>query len=292
LRTFATAPGPDPEPTRPAPCPLCGESGGADPWLAQGAIFVRCPSCGLRRQEPQPRLESVLARYDESYLRYETERHFAYRAIALKSLAEAGLSPSDAATPGARRRAVVEVGCATGALLSAFSDAGWEARGVEVGAAMAAYARDTFGLDVFAGTVEEASLLPRHYDAAVATHLIEHLNDPRAFLGAVRRALRPEGSMYLVTPNVESLQGRLLGERWRSAIRDHLYLFSVRSLKALLRSEGFVPEYVGTWGGWPAGMRPAWLMRPLAALAKRLGLGDVMVVRARLEPVRGRGEGL
>ena len=72
-----------------------------------------------------------------------------------------------------------------------------------------------------------------------------------------------------------------MGPRWRSAIRDHLYLFSARTLRAVLEDEGFSVEYVGTWGGWPAGMRPVRLKRPMDRLAKRLGLGDVMVVRAK-----------
>lgn len=251
-------------------------------------LFVRCPTCGLRRQEPQPRAEAVLGRYDESYLRYETERHFAYRDIALRSLAEAGLVPGDSERRDGASKAILEVGCATGALLSAFKEAGWSAKGVEVGAAMAAYARERFGLDVYAGTVEAAPVPAEAFDAAVATHLIEHLNDPRSLLRAVRRALRPGGSLYLVTPNVDGFQARLLGERWRSAIRDHLYLFSLRTLASLLDSEGFDTDYAGTWGGWPQGMRPVALKRPLDALAKRLGWGDVMILRSSPRPAPGK----
>ena len=213
---------------------------------------------------------------------YETARHLEYRAIALRSLAEAGLRPADPRAADGRVRSVLEIGCATGALLSSFAEAGWDARGVEVGASMAAYARETFGLDVTAGTIETAALPERRYDVVLATHLIEHLNDPRSFIAEAMRAMRADGRLYLVTPNADGFQARLKGSKWRSAIRDHLYLFSVRTLGALLRSEGLSIEYIGTWGGWPAGMRPAFLKRPIDAAAKRLGYGDVMILRAAI----------
>lgn len=222
--------------------------------------------------------EAVRNRYGDEYLAYETERQLDYRAIALRSLAEAGLVPA----PGVPGRRLLEIGCATGALLAAFAEGGWAVTGVEIGPSMAAYGARRWNLDIRVGTLEEARLEPARYDAVLASHLIEHLNDPRAFLGEAKRLLKADGRLYLLTPNADGFQPRLLGERWRSAIRDHLYLFSLRTLKAMLALEGFAVEYAGTWGGWPAGMKPAALKKPLDRAAKALGLGDVMVLRAVL----------
>lgn len=287
LRTFSTSA--KPEDSRFLPCPLCGKHTAARRWLSDGVDFVECSGCGLWRQQPQPLIEAVLARYGDEYLEYETARHLEYRAIALKSLAEAGLEPASGST---RRRSVLEIGCATGALLSAFVEAGWEAVGVEAGPSMAEYARKVFGLDVRTGTLDEAGIERGRFDVVMATHLIEHLNEPRRFLRQVRDALRDDGALYLVTPNSDGFQAWLLGSRWRSAIRDHLYLFSARTMGAMLAEEGFTVEYMGTWGGWPAGMKPEWLKRPIDRAAKRLGVGDVMVVRAvkRID-IEGSGDG-
>ena len=252
--------------------------------MAQGAVFLRCRSCGLWRQDPRPVATDALARYDDEYLAYEIARQFDYRAISLLSLAEAGLVP-DAPPAWATRSdgsppAVLDVGCATGALLSSFAAAGWKAVGVEPGASMAAHARDRFGLDVRAATLEAAGLPSASFDAVTALHVIEHLNDPVGFLRAVRGLLRPSGRLFLMTPNADGFQAVLRGGRWRSAIRDHLYLFSVRTMSAMLAAAGFRVEYAGTWGGWPVGERPRWLKAPLDAAAKKLGLGDVMILRA------------
>jgi len=221
-------------------------------------------------------------RYDDRYLEYETARHMEYREIALKSLSEAGLLPQDNKIVDGQNLSILEIGCATGALLSAFAAEGWRAVGIEIGPSMAAYARRTFGLDVKTGTLESVAVDASSFDVVIATHLIEHLNDPRSFLKEAHRALSPGGRLFLITPNIDGFQGRLQGARWRSAIRDHLYLFSANTLRKMLQDEGFTVELLRTWGGWPAGMKPTWLKKPMDRLAKLFGFGDVMIVRCCL----------
>ncbi len=164
--------------------------------------------------------------------------------------------------------------------MSVFKEAGWDATGIELGSSMAGYARSSFGLNIITGTIESASLPGESYDVIIATHLIEHLNDPRSFLKEVRRLMRAESKLYLVTPNASGLQARIMGPRWRSAIRDHLYLFSKKTLPAMLQSEGLYVDYLKTWGGWPASMRPRCIKKPMDGLAKRMGWGDVMILSA------------
>ena len=82
----------------------------------------------------------------------------------------------------------------------------------------------------------------------------------------------------VVTPNTSGLQARVFGERWRSAIADHVHLFSERNLIRLLRESGFTVVATQTWGGLGVGIAPAWLKRPIDRLAKWWGFGDVVLV--------------
>lgn len=245
-------------------------------------VFVKCKHCGLRRQEPQPEKSAILKRYDKTYLEYEIKNHYNYRDIALKSLSEAGLKPRDNVSPKGEPRSILEIGCATGAMLSVFKEAGWKSFGVEVSPEMAEYARENFKLDIFTGIIEEAPLLYKSFDVIIATHLIEHLNYPVTFLESVKKLLLPESSFYLITPNLNSLQAFIYKQNWRSAIRDHLFLFSKATLISMLKKLGFKIEYYGSWGGWPMGMKPKFLKKPLDKIAKRYGFGDVMIVKASL----------
>jgi SAM-dependent methyltransferase len=278
---------PSPEPKRALPCALCGAEGAAFAklWDCGSFRFVRCRGCGLIQQNPQSEPGAVASRYDEAYLRYEEANQFAYRELELLALADIGLEAAAAplfarAGEEGRKPRALDVGCATGALLAALRDSGWEPQGVEISEAQASYGERRFGLPIRACGLEAASFPSASFDLVHASHLIEHLNDPVSFLDEAARVLAPGGLLALTTPNADGFQARLLGRGWRSAIYDHLYLFSSRSLRALLESRGFSVRAQVTWGGWARGLRPAFIKRPLDRAAKRLGFGDVVAILA------------
>lgn len=283
VKTFSTVP--RPEPRRELPCCLCGGDSFARSWDCGDFAFVRCSRCGLIQQNPQPEPQAVASRYDAEYLRYEEANQYAYRDLELLGLADLGLDGAaagifDRAAAEGRKPRVLDVGCATGALLAALRDKGWEPQGVEISAAQASYGSYRYGLPIFAGTLEAAVFPARSFDLVHASHLIEHLNSPAVFLDEAVRVLAPGGILALTTPNADGLQARLLGAEWRSAINDHLYLFSRRSLRALLESRGLEVRAEVTWGGWARDLPLAFVKAPLDRLAKRFGFGDVVAILA------------
>jgi SAM-dependent methyltransferase len=268
------------------PCALCGGEAFSRYWDCEGFSFVACRRCGLIQQNPQSSPEAVASRYGEAYLRYEEENQYAYRDLELLALADLGLESEsaplfDRARAAGRSPRALDVGCATGALLAALRDSGWDPQGVEISEAQAGCGERRHGLPIFAGTLEAAAFPAASFDLVHASHLIEHLNSPASFLDEAARVLAPGGLLVLTTPNADGLQARLLGPKWRSAIYDHLYLFSLRTLRALLESRGFAVARVVTWGGWARGLRPAFIKKPMDLLAKPLGFGDVMAILAR-----------
>jgi 2-polyprenyl-3-methyl-5-hydroxy-6-metoxy-1,4-benzoquinol methylase len=176
---------------------------------------------------------------------------------------------------------VLDVGCATGALLQRLREQGWTVTGIELCGPSAKYARDVRGLNVLNSTLEDAHFPDLSFDVVLASHLIEHLNDPRSFVQESHRILRDGGYLFVTTPNSDGFQARLFGSRWRSAIFDHLYLFSKKTLGRLLREQGFAVEKTVTWGGLASGMGPKGLKVLADRWAKRFGFGDVMILRSR-----------
>ena len=156
---------------------------------------------------------------------------------------------------------------------------GWTVKGVEISGPQAVYCREQ-GLEVSSLPIEKNNFEPGFFDAVITSHVIEHVNDPFSFAKEVRRILKPKGYFYITTPNISGFQARIFGSRWRSAIFDHLYLFSIKTLCGLLEKSGFTVERVKTWGGLAAGTAPAPVKRVFDKLAKPLGFGDVMIVRA------------
>lgn len=258
---------------------VCGYEPPEELWRGDGFAFSRCPSCELIYQYPRPKQEELVYRYDADYFSYELENEEAFYGLMEKALADVRFYRE--VEPKAVEASFLDVGCATGKLLEKMKQRGWREQGVEVCAPSAEYGMRERGVRIRIGTLEEAHFASAEFDVVHASHLIEHLADPPLFMEEVSRILKPGGTVILTTPNAGGLQARLFAEKWRSAIADHMYLFSLRTLTRLLENHGFIIERRKTWGGMAAGIAPEWVKRVLDAGAKRFGFGDVMVIRAR-----------
>jgi SAM-dependent methyltransferase len=270
------------EKTRTIPCALCGGEVFTPRLVCEGFFYVRCTRCGLVQMNPQPENDAIRQRYQEGYgkdyLSYELANEAAFLRLQELALEDAGLSDTpqhDTAKP-----AVLDIGCATGALLEKLRDRGWACTGVEISPS-AEYARKERALDVRSLPLEENRFPDAGFDIVLASHLIEHLNDPASFVTEVHRILKPGGYFIVTTPNIAGFQARLFGGRWRSAIFDHLYLFSIKTLSRLLTKHGFTIERVRTWGGLAAGTAPAAVKRIADRAAKQFRFGDVMLIKGK-----------
>jgi 2-polyprenyl-3-methyl-5-hydroxy-6-metoxy-1,4-benzoquinol methylase len=267
------------------PCAVCGGGVFRSALCCEGFTYVRCRDCGLVQMNPQPEAVSVQKRYSsvhgDDYLAYETANEAAFLALQRKTLEDAGIGRIEAQFFPSGRRRFLDAGCATGALLERMRERGWEVSGVEISTQMAEYGEKNRGLSISTLPLEENGFVENSFDVIHASHLIEHLNNPAVFVREAWRILSTDGLFLVTTPNIAGMQAKLLGGRWRSAIYDHLYLFSAKTLAALLWRTGFVVEQIVTWGGLAQGLAPVPVKRIADRLAKKTGLGDVMMMKAR-----------
>jgi SAM-dependent methyltransferase len=303
IKTWST-PGIEEE-RRPVSCVLCGntpspgnsvlsvdtvpsvDSKKFKPSLScEGFSYVKCTVCGLVQMNPQPLVSEVERRYKQlhgqDYFLYEMKNETAFLDLQKLALADAGFDKIERELMEHQGRSpdVLDIGCATGGMLTFLRDRGWKATGVEISPS-AEYAQAKQGLDIRRHNLEDCHFPSESFDVALASHVIEHLNNPESFIREARRVLRPGGYFLITTPNINGFQAWLFGSRWRSAIFDHLYLFSARTLSALLKKANFIPEGIYTWGGLAEGIAPPFLKRFADRAAKPLGLGDVMLIKAR-----------
>ena len=127
---------------------------------------------------------------------------------------------------------LLDVGSGSGHFLTRMRELGWDVTGVEPDGQAARAARESFGLDIREGVLEEAGFPDNSFDAVTMHHVIEHVSDPVATLQEVRRVLRPGGRTVMVTPNAGALGHRLFVEAWRGLeVPRHFHLFSPGNLK-------------------------------------------------------------
>jgi 2-polyprenyl-3-methyl-5-hydroxy-6-metoxy-1,4-benzoquinol methylase len=131
---------------------------------------------------------------------------------------------------------VVEVGCGQGYLTYALRQHGFDATGVDLSKDAIARAEKRFGPSYFRGTLEEYvrshSAPPSH---VVCTELVEHLEDPVAFVRGIFECLPRGGKLILTTPH------KLVGARgiWETELPPvHLWWFTRQSLVELGRVVG------------------------------------------------------
>jgi 2-polyprenyl-3-methyl-5-hydroxy-6-metoxy-1,4-benzoquinol methylase len=277
------------------PCALCGSltfkgSLAFKPALeCEGFSFVKCRRCGLVQRNPQPDKNEIIARYSDlygnDYLSYELQNEAAFLKLQQLALEDSGFLKLEktlfsAAGKSNAKPSVLDIGCATGALLDFLRGKGWRVTGVEI-SPCAIYAKNERNLDVRNIPLEENNFPDNSFDVILASHLIEHLNAPKTFLEETYRVLKNNGSIFITTPDISGFQSVIFRSRWRSAIFDHLYLFSKRTLSKLLEAVGFKIESRYSWGGLAAGAAPKPVKKAADFLAKRLNFGDVMIIRAK-----------
>lgn len=92
----------------------------------------------------------------------------------------------------------------------------------------------------------DAALCETKYDVVISCAVIEHVVDPIDFINQIKLVLKPGGSLYLLTPNSNSLNYYILRSWWREllSIGEHIYLFTAQSLCLCVNSCGFSTEAV------------------------------------------------
>jgi 2-polyprenyl-3-methyl-5-hydroxy-6-metoxy-1,4-benzoquinol methylase len=219
-------------------CPLCDERTTRKVFRAHGTDLVRCRACSLVRVDPFPTAEQALALYDGDYFRDADTGYVDYVADEAVFRAEFRRRLRALRTAGGRG-ALLDVGCASGALLAEAAALGFEASGIEPALEMARHAADRAGCPVLATSLDDALLAPAHLDVVTLFDVLEHLVDPVAALHKLCLALRPGGLLAVTVPDFGGWWARLSGPRWPFVTPwEHLLYFTRRTLRRALLAAG------------------------------------------------------
>lgn len=88
--------------------------------------------------------------------------------------------------------------------------------------------------------MEDLSVVPDgSVGLAVMIHVLDHLLDPVAMLEQIRRKLRPDGVLAVVTHNEKSLLRHVMRLDWPPFCLQHPEVYNPRSMAALMKRGGF-----------------------------------------------------
>jgi 2-polyprenyl-3-methyl-5-hydroxy-6-metoxy-1,4-benzoquinol methylase len=249
-------------------CLFCGDAGverlSKETRLVRsafGAAVVRCRRCGLVFVSPRP-AEPEKA-YEQPY----------FDAYAMAGQVQVGEAHVDRQGRRLRRVApgpgrLLEIGVGHGGFLRQAREQGWDAVGLDVSQWAAAEVSSRVGVPVIVGTVADAGFSSGAFDLVHMSHVLEHVPDPLALLGDVKRVLKPSGHVIIEVPN--ELENLYTWWRLRSRTArpypvpsTHLWFFSARTLQRAVRAAGFEIDGARTF-------RDVSDARPLRRLGKRI----------------------
>jgi SAM-dependent methyltransferase len=238
---------------RSRPCPVCGSADDSH-VIAEGTIdpsawnelsfssrklpeyvhhrMVECPVCDLVFASPTP-AEGVLEKeYQEAPFVSSDESAFA--ATTYRGL----LHPVLEQLPG--RRAALDIGASDGSFLLALLDEGFETvTGVEPASASVAAAPEAIRSQIRVEPFRREAFGGQSFDLVTSLKTLEHVSDPSRVVRDAFQLLEIDGALLVVVHDRRALLARLM--RQRSPIYDveHVQLFSMRSVRALLERAGF-----------------------------------------------------
>jgi 2-polyprenyl-3-methyl-5-hydroxy-6-metoxy-1,4-benzoquinol methylase len=136
------------------------------------------------------------------------------------------------------RGSILDVGCSSGGFLHQLNQrfAGeYQILGTDVSSAPLSHAAK-MGIPVVGEDFLQHDFAQK-FDAVTFWAVMEHLADPAAFLKKAATILKPGGHCFILTPNLNSLAIRMLGNKYRYIFPEHLNYFSAPTMARFVSRE-------------------------------------------------------
>ena len=139
---------------------------------------------------------------------------------------------------------VLELGSAHGGFVGLLQLAGYRATGLELSPWLVNFARETFGVPMLTGPIEQQTVEPASLDVIAMMDVIEHLPNPVQTIKRCVELLKPDGLLVIQTPRYPAgTSYAMMLERKDSFLEQlrpeqHLFLFSPASIAAFLGGLG------------------------------------------------------
>jgi SAM-dependent methyltransferase len=134
---------------------------------------------------------------------------------------------------------VLDVGSAAGFIVKGLGQQGWDVKGIEPNATMAAHAREKLQVDVRVGTFE-AYDCSEQVDVITMIQVIAHFYDVRRAIEVAAQCLHSGGLLLVETWDRASLPARLLKQNWHEySPPSVVHWFSQDGLRDFVTPFGF-----------------------------------------------------
>lgn len=242
-------------------CNVCGSSNSKFLFFGHDRLhkvddklfgLEKCLDCGLVYLFPQPSANELIKYYPADYGPYHENSQVLKYGPVSRILKKAfhkivALKPKlfskkvVESKPDANVKHLLDFGCGNGVYLERIKrlHPNWKLFGFD-NSEFACKETRAKGFEVWSGDLTTAEIPSGYFDIVYLSHVIEHLNDPKATLKKIFNILKPDGKVIIITPNLGSLAAKVFGTYWFGLDTPrHLFLFTPKILSRLLTDVGF-----------------------------------------------------
>lgn len=199
---------------------------------------IRCTHCGLISLFPVPSRRELSVYYPPGYTDLRVEDKHIHR-MAVERIFKRRCARLSQWIPA--KADVLDVGCSAGHFIGYLADhkPDWTVTGVEMDsrAARLGLAR---GRNIVDGRFEDVIFQRESFDLIMLPRVLETITSPSEMLIEAHAYLKPDGKLYIETPNAASLDARLFGRYWGGLhYPRHTHIFSRTNIQTLLVLHGF-----------------------------------------------------
>lgn len=147
------------------------------------------------------------------------------------------------------RNKLLDLGCGTGTFLQMAKSKGFKITGNDISHYAINHLKKN-KIPSIKGSIESNILPKNSFDIITGWDVIEHLHNPAAAIKHIHTSLRPDGYLFLTTPDTDRFDARLMGKYWYGykKIPEHVGFFNSFSMTKLLEDSNFKVINIKPWG--------------------------------------------
>ena len=198
---------------------------------------VKCKKCGFQYINPRIRQDLIIKGYSDG-----TDENFASQAKGRERTFARCLDKVEKHLPPSKvekRGRVLDIGTANGSFLHVAKKRGWEVEGLELNRWLCAWARKNYKIQVQPRNLFDQNYPDNHFDLVTLWDVLEHVPDAKKMLEECHRITKKDGYVVINYPNVGSWLAKLMGRKWIFMLSVHLFYFTPRTIKSMLKKTGF-----------------------------------------------------
>ncbi len=167
----------------------------------------------------------------------------------------------------------LEVGCGPGYGLQEGRRRDWEVYGQDVTDVFANTIKEKLGVEIYLGELEQANFQKNFFDVVYLDSVIEHVPHPASLLKEIKRIIKPNGLIYIITPHIDAFINefrdfvfKVLKQSKSSRLSVfsppyHICGFSKDSFKIMCQKNRFSIKYFKIYSGkneWRKNIKKNW----------------------------------